>query len=596
MATSITNKINVSELDFSSIKDTIINYMRGQGEFTDYDFAGSGLSVLLDILAYNTHYNSFYTNMIANEMFLDSAADRNNVVSRARQLGYIPSSSHGARASVQVQIDKPDDTNSLTIIKGHPFTTSIEGTVYTFLTTTSKTMELAAGVFSVDVDIIEGSEFTINYLMEVDRSVKYVIPNLNVDIDTISVIIRDSSVGTSIKAYSKVKNNTIVGKSDTVYWLEEGPDGKYQIYFGDDVIGQSPTAGEVIQITYNICNSSIGNGASVFDVNPIPYDVTGVAKSAGTNARVITTTVSSGGSERESINSIKFLAPLDYETQHRSVTANDYKSRILAEYSDVDAIRVWGGEDNDPPDYGAVYMSIKPKSGLALTDTEKNNIIKNILNRSSVVTVRKTIVDPEYIHIVLSAVVKYDSKLTNITENTIKSLVSLTINSFGQKNLDQFDSYFRHSKLLAAVDAAELSITNSLVSVKIKKILSPTFGIVDDYTLRFSNPIFHPHDGHMGAVISSQFSYTQNPNFEENPSILVRIYDDGYGKLLLKDEKGRLVVAEIGSVNYDTGLIKLNSFKPLAADDNVIGVTVLPSHDDIVTKNNQILSLLLFVS
>jgi hypothetical protein len=604
MASKI-NKINVAELDFDNIKTTLTEYLRQQEEFTDYDFTGSGLSVLIDLLAYNTHYNAYYTNMIANEMFLDSAADRNNVVSRARQLGYIPSSSRGAEVSVNVVIDQPNPTStggggisSLTIVKGHPFITTIEGTPYTFLAKSSVNMELkpdpnptaqqGSKIFTGDVDLVEGIQFDISYIMSSNLSKKYIIPNLGVDVSSISVLVRDSVTGTSATSYTLASNLVEVSGSDTVYWLEEGPDGKYQLYFGDDIIGKSPGAGSVIQITYNICNGELGNGSRIFNITPIPYLYgTEEIPRTATEGAIVTTLsdFASGGASRESIGSIKYLAPLSYETQGRAVTAEDYKARLLQEYSDIDSIRVWGGEEQTPPDYGAVYISIKPKSGLVLTDSQKTSIIKDILDKNSVVSVRKTIVDPEYIHLMLTVIVKYDSTITALTQDTLKALSLQTLLSFGQTQLDQFESYFRYSSILRELDLSDSAITNSLVDVKLKKHITPTFTKKETHVVDFANPIYNPHSGHRGAITSTPFVYNDSRNS------VVTIIDKGTGRLVLSEVgTGREVIRDIGSVDYDTGILTIR-LNPKSASDNIISITVVPKHRDVVTNTNQILSL-----
>jgi hypothetical protein len=534
-------------------------------------------------------------------MFLDSAADRNNVISRARQLGYVPSSSRGAEVKVHVQIDQPDSQlttqlDALTIIKGHSFLTSIEGAPYSFLAKSSVSMSLGphptnAGlkVFSADVDLIEGIEYNISFLMSSNPSQKYVIPNLGVDVNTLTILVRDAIVGTSFVKYNLAKNMAAISKKDEVYWLEEGPDGMYQVYFGDGTIGKLPTSGSVIQITYNICNGELGNGSSVFNVTPIPYFFGALSEPLTATQGAIVTTLSgpaAGGSSRESIDSIKYLAPLSYETQGRAVTAQDYKSKLLQEYTDIDSIRVWGGEEESPPDYGAVYIAIKPKSGLLLTDTQKNSIINDVLNKNSVVTVRKTIVDPEYIHLILSSIVKYDSQVTSITQATLGAMVLQTIMSFGQTQLDQFDSYFRHSNLLAEIDIADSAITNSLVNVKLKKIIKPTFVTKESYVVDFANPIINPHRGHQGAVSSSSFVYN------DAQGSVVTIIDDGAKNLQLREvATNRLVNRQIGKINYDSGVLTINELNPKSASDNMIEITVIPKHNDIVTKTNQIISL-----
>ena len=441
MATSTTNKIDVTELDFDLIKSSLKSYMRGQSEFTDYDFDSSGLSVLLDVLAYNTHYNGFYANMIANEMFLDSAALRNSAVSRAKELGYTPRSPRGAIATVDVSFrifesSVSDYPSTITIPSGHIFSSTIEDSVYTFLAIESYSAAPTSPIGSSSVTdgveysasnimIKEGISSSIQYIVGnegTDR--KYSIPNEEADTTTLEVIITDSISGTSSSKWSQVTDTTTVTTSDNVYWLQEGFDNKFEIYFGDDQIGKKPAPGTIVTMNYSLTKEDLGNGAKIFACDPIPTADGSTTYPRGTDSVITTTSIkaSAGGSSRESISSIKFLAPLNYESQGRSVTVNDYRTKLITSYPNVDAVRVWGGEENSPPDYGAVYMSIKPKSGYILTETDKNEIISKFITPSNVVTIRPVLVDPTYIYIQPTVIVKYDSKLTIQTPANTKAL------------------------------------------------------------------------------------------------------------------------------------------------------------------------------
>ena len=598
MATTLTNKIAVTELDFDLIKSTLKAYLRGQDQFTDYDFEDSGLSVLLDVLAYNTHYTGFYTNMIANEMFLDSAAIRNSIVSRAKQLSYIPKSPQGAIAVVDVTftINETSPANlpaNVNIPKGHIFTTTIENKSYTFLVTSSATASPTQSIPETgpvtitykasSVSVKEGVATSVQYIIGTEGTdQKFIIPNTDADMTTLEVTVTDTITGTSETKYTKVTDTTSISSTDTGYWLQEGFDQKFEIYFGDGQVGKQPDPGNIVTLEYSLTKEDLGNGASIFECDPIPTaDGLLTYPRSGTSDGAITTETlssASGGAERETTSSIKFLAPLNYESQNRAVTSNDYKTKLVTDYANIDAIRVWGGEDNDPPNYGAVYIAIKPKTGFVLTNTEKNSIIETIVSPNNVVTIRPVIVDPEYIFLEISIIVKYNSLRTNITPSSLAKLISLTVSDFNDQNLEKFESYFRYSSLLQTIDGAEASITNSLLTIKMR--INLAIAGAGNYTIKFANPIFHPHSTHQGSVTSTRFTYFENLNC---------VLEDLNGVMRVISNTGEILNANIGTVNYDNGTISLVGFNPTVSLGGIIGISVLPRYNDIVSGVTQLI-------
>lgn len=601
--TTNTNKLEVTELDFDLIKSNLKAYLRGQDEFTDYDFDDSGLSVLLDILAYNTHYTGFYTNMIGNEMFLDSAIIRNSVVSRAKQLNYIPTSPQGSIATVDVSFSVVDTLSnlpsSISIPKGHIFKTTLNDKAYTFLSIESFTASVvstsavgdgsgnyARSFLASSVKIKEGVSTSVQYVVSNEGTdQKFIVPNEEADMTTLEVTVADTAAGTSFEPFTRVADSTSVSATDKVYWLQEGFDQKFEIYFGDGQVGYKPEPGNIVTMSYALTKATLGNGASVFSCNPIPVvDSVLTYPRTGTFDSVISTTIvesASGGSDRESISSIKFLAPLNYEAQGRSVTANDYKTRLVTDYPDIDAIRVWGGEENTPPDYGAVYIAIKPKVGFVLTNEEKNRIAKTILSPTNVVTIRPVIVDPEYLFLELSSIVKYDSRKTTITPSSMATLVSLNIQDYSDQNLEKFDSYFKYSNLLTSIDNIDSSISNNLLSVKMRVEFSPVVGTGGNYTINLANPIYHPHSTHEGSITSTTFTYFNN---------LGCSLRDLNGAMQVISSTGAVLNSNIGTVNYDTGVVSLVGFIPDEATTS-IGIRGVPKNNDVIATASQILTI-----
>ena len=606
MATNSTKKLKVTELDFDLIKQSLKDYLKGQGHFTDYDYEGSGLSVLLDTLAYNTHYNAFYTNMIANEMFLDTATIRSSVVSLAKQLGYTPRSVTSSRANVSITFTPNDlggsDNNDVSrlgtvvvVPRGSVFTSELEEKTYSYVTLQSYTavptpntqngylqtdgttvvpytvgdMELAQGVFT-----------SAQYVYNSQIKQEFIIPNNNVDTSTVKVVVTDTASGTAGTVYTLAEDYASLTGTSAVYFIQETADEKYEVYFGDGNVGQKPEDGNVIDISYVVSEGEAGNGARIFSADPIKSPFYGVGGSTKTYTPSVTTIrQSSAGADREDIDSIKFLAPRNYEAQNRAVTTEDYVVKLLAEYPQLDAVHCWGGEDHVPPDYGKVYVSIKPKQGYVLSETEKSNIKENILKSRNVITVDPVLVDPDYIYLVLDSHVKWDSRLTPTTQAALLSGVRTDIVEWGQNNLERFNTYFRYTQLTRSIDDYNIGIVNNDTTIKLRKEISVTGGVIASYTLQFGNPIHYPHAGHKGAVTSSSFSYA------------------GYESCSLSDldgvisveQSGTIIAQGIGTVNYVTGEIKLNDFRPDASVS--LSITVMPDNRDIVPLNNQLITL-----
>ena len=465
MSTSNTT-LQVADLDFSSIKENLKTYLKSQSEFTDYNFEGSGLNVLLDILAYNTYYNAFYLNMVANESFLDTAQIRKNVLSLAKMINYIPMSNQGALTKVNVTVTPSVSENQeLNILTLDRFTTlfgaDVEGINYPFVTINANTSPKINGTFAfTNVFIKQGEVITRTFTMSSNNSSRsFEIPSSNVDTSSLTVTVQESSSNTFRTEYTLSTDLTEVQANSTVFFLEENENEQYKIQFGDNVIGKRPANGNIVIVTYLDVVGSVANNITNFTFNEA---VGGVYFD---NVRVTTSQGSYGGTDKETIEQIRFRAPYAYTAQNRAVTRNDYESLLLKDYNNIEAVSVWGGEENDPIVYGKVYISIKTKGFFALSQLEKENIKNNLIGNRNVVTVIPEIVDPDYVFLSVHGKVRYNPVKTSKKSEQILQDVRNAIQQFNADNLNTFRSRFIKSKLQYYIENCEPSITGSDIEI-----------------------------------------------------------------------------------------------------------------------------------
>lgn len=481
------SKLSVADLDFDAIKTNLKQYLQAQSEFSDYDFEGAGLNILLDILAYNTHYNSFYLNMIANEMFLDSASLRQSVVSHAKLLGYTPRSTTSAEATVNLTITKSvsDTTTNLLLPRFTQFYSQAkDGQSYGFLTVDDVLISNVASTFSfANVSIKEGVSASYVYQLNTSTNPKQVfeLPDSEIDTSTLKVIVQKSSSETEKTVYTLATDATEVSSNSTVYYLEEGNAGKYRIYFGDGIFGKALSNGNLVAVSYIVSSGAAANALNKFKL------VSQIL--SGSTSSVTTVSNSSGGSSRELVDSIKFAAPKFFISNNRAVTKNDYITMINKKYPYFDAINVWGGEEESPPVYGKVFLALKPKLGYEITDVEKSYLINEIIKPFSVLTVTPEFVDVNYDYLNITAEVRYDPKVTNKTPTQIQSTVRTAIALFAEDTLNTFTSTFKLSKLLQYIDNSDPSISSSTADLFIEKRFSPILGSPENYTLEFGTEL-----------------------------------------------------------------------------------------------------------
>jgi hypothetical protein len=585
-----TKRLNVADMDFDQIKTNLIQYLSEDDILKDTNFEGSAANTLLDALVYITHFNAVNANMALNETFLDSAQLRQSVVSHAKLLGYTPRSSYAPVAYVDVLMNNPTNVTNqdgdyipMTMLRGTTFNTLIDGKTYKFVNEATQTIvRNSDGDYKFEnVKLIQGQFKTTRYVYDEDSSEKYVIPYENVVTSTMTVRLQQSATYNEVEDFIVASDITNVGPNTATYFLQEGQDGLYEIYFGDGIIGKKPVNGNIIIIEYAITEGPDANGASKFS---LADNIQG-----NSDATVTTITKATGGSEREDIASIKFNAPLGYVSQNRAVTPDDYKAIIQSNYPNIDAISVWGGEDNDPPDYGKVYISIKPRDAEVLTAGDKELIIGQYLKPKNVVSITPTIVDPAYTYIYLEIFFKYNPNLTNESRDALAIKVREAIRTYNNNELKRFDGVFRHSNVLATVDDADPSIINSTVRVKMKKRFVPTLNTERRYVLQFSSA-FYTTSSNEQIMNTTEFTY-----LDRQCTLRDTLGVDGTRIVQIVTGTGsnqRVLNSDAGYLDEENGLVVLTGFNPSSFVGSYIEITVSPESNDLAPRRNELLNIL----
>ena len=586
------NKLTVSDFDFDNIKANLKTFLQGQSEFQDYDFEGSGFAVLLDLLAYNTHYLGFNANMLANEMYLDSADIRKNIVSLAKMLGYTPTSCRAPVADLAVKVNNvPATTTSITMAKGTVFTTTVDSVAYQFVTNQAYTIQPSAGVYNFSsVKVYEGTLVTFKYTVDTsDPDQKFLIPSANADTSTLKVSIQNSTSDTTTNVYSLATGYSELTNTSKVYFLQESTDDKFEVYFGDGVLGQSLSDGNIVILEYIVTNKTDANGASSFALSG---DVGGFS-----DVTITTNSNSANGSEPQTKESIRFNAPLSYTAQDRAVTTKDYETIVKSIYPNAQSVSAWGGEDDETPQYGVVKIAIKAASGSTLTTATKESI-KTQLGKFNVVSVRPEIVDPETTDILLTSNVKFNEGATTKDSETLKSNVITTLSNYNTNTLNQFDGVFRYSKVTGLIDNTDTSIVSNITTLKIRKTFTPTIGSSTRYDVYFRNALYNPHSGHnsgAGGILSST-----GFKIDGDTSTIFFLDDDGQGNVRRYSLSGSTRVYANntqGTIDYATGQVTINSLNVSVVENirgsssTVIELTVQPNSNDVIPVRDQILNI-----
>ena len=597
MATN-NKRLEVTEFDFDDVKENLKVFLGAQNEFTDYDFEGSGMSALLDVLAYNTHYLGFNANMLANEMFLDSASLRSSIVSHAKTLGYVPSSARAAKATVDVTLNTNEPT--VTMPAGTVFNTTVDDVSYQFSTIESFVKSNIGNTIPfVGVDIYEGTFITTRYTVDSsDIDQRFLITDNRADTTTLTVVVQTSSTDSSSNTFTEATDITQVTSGSNVFFLQEVEAGLFEVYFGDGVIGTALSDDNIVILTYVVSNKTEANAASLF--------TNAAAIASITDISVTTSAVASAGSEPESLSSIKYNAPLDFASQGRCVTAEDYKVFAKRFFANTQAVQVFGGESGSfdtslgvvsTPEFGKVFISIKSTTGNNLTTTEKSQLITS-LAPFTVASITPVIVDVQTTKLILQVFFKFDSSKTTKTASTLESEISTTLSILNSNTLGQFEGVFRHSKVVGLIDDTDNSITGNITNVTMAHDLTPTIGTPTSYNISFNNEIYNPHLGHNfsgGGVISStgfkiSGDTVNDMFFDDNGSGVLRVYYLLAGVRVYQD-------ATAGIVDYLAGSIVINNIDIISISDvdgaasSIIRITATPDSKDIVPVRNQILEI-----
>jgi len=591
MATVKSSQVNITDLDFDNIGNNLKEYLKGQQTLKDYNFEGSNISLLIDLLAYSSHVSAFNANMVASELFLDTAQIRKNVVSRAKEIGYVPTSATASMASIDLQVNNPlvggTIPTSLTLNRGHKFKTVFDGVSYPYILLESKTISPLNGVFKFEgLKLYQGTMnsdiFAYNGQTQNQR-----FPLTEELVDTSSITVTVESTSGSTSAWTQSTDISAVDKDSKVWYVQENDQGQFEVYFGDGVISAEPLDGDTITISYLVTNEIHTEGAKVFTMTD--------AIAGNSDVTIVTNTASSGGKDKESIESIRFAASKFYTSQNRLVTVDDYKSKLQTLYPGADSIAVWGGEDNNPPQYGKIFISIKPSQNVNKLTTSEKILLRDKLRQLNMLTVRPELVDANIIDIIIDSNFKYNPRATTKTASELETLVRAAIITHDSTYLSGFDSIFRHSVLANDIDSAESSILSNITTIKLRKTITPTLGQSKGYTVDFGsgNAFYNPHSGHNahngGIIVTTGFKvsgYTDTYYFD----------DDGQGNLRRYSLSGSTRVyadSQAGTVDYSNGKITVNGVNILETinTDDTIYFTVIPNSYDAVAYRSNLLDI-----
>ena len=571
----------VSNLDFEDIKAQLKEYLRGQSDFTDYDFEGSALSTLIDTLAYNTYYTAFNTNMVVNELFIDSATLRDNVVAIAKQLGYRPKSatSPTAYVSFTVTYSNPTTDTELLLKKGTGFIASYDNNIYQYVVTDDVKAQVANDVATfTDVEVKEGTQlvntFTVNTSLKNQR---FILDNPNIDTNTIRVKVFPTG-GSFSEPYLLADNILGVDSTSKVFFLDEIEDERYEILMGDGVLGKKLENNARIEVSYLTTSGPESNGVRTFVFSGVLENPNGVSPSAFTT-NITSTTASAGGEEIESTQKIKYTAPKSYGTQDRAVTAQDYEAIVRQIYPATSDIIIFGGEDQVPPEYGKVFISLKPKDASYLTSLTKQSIVAD-LKKYVVASVEPKLVDPSILYVELTSKIYYNGSATDQTPAQIRDKVIGGVQSYlDTSDTEKFNGKFRHSKMVGVIDDADRSINSNLTEVTMRKDFYPSLNSTFYYEVCFQNAF--DKDCDEPVLSSTGFRVTEYPTFD------VYVEDRG-GKIVLyrlDSVTGEKVVldSDIGDIDYVKGELKMYALTIIKGSffDNRISVRVKPLSNDI---------------
>ena len=609
------SSIVLTQLDFDSYKDSLKTFLKSQDRFKDYDFDGSNLSVLLDLLSYNTYQNAFYLNMVSNEMFLDSAKLRDSVISHAKELNYLPRSFRSSSAVIQLVITSTDAAKrSIVIPKGTSFTSRVDDFTYNFSTTenyviTNRTPSGSSFVYeSEPIRVYEGSYLSDTYTVNYANPLVYKISNKRVDLESVLVTVFEDN-GTTVQTYKRATSLFGHDENSKVFFLQPGIGDTYEVVFGDGVVGRKPKNNSACIIEYRTCNGELPNGAFKF-INTARID-------NETNIVIETITAAADGAVAEDLNSIKYNAPRAFTTQERAVTSEDYENLLKANFPEINAVVAYGGEDATPPQYGRIFLSIDLDEVDGLPKIKEAEYKKFLRSRSSV-AIEPLFVSPDYTYLYVNTNIKYNINLTGLNPEDIRTLVIDSILNHASTNLNNFGRTLRYSRFIRDVDAAESSIISNETKIELVKYLTPvlsttvtgsatttsgslvslaTSGVVSsgqNVTIDFKNALQNDIPGKGSEYLTGDIHVVSSSTFTYNGLSNCRLEDDGDGAMRIVNTSGtnNRTILKIGTVDYDTGIIRINNFNITNYAGTSLKIYAKPRTLDITSTQNVILNIL----
>jgi hypothetical protein len=579
--------INLVDLDFASLKGSFKNYLRDQNQFKDYDFEGSNINILLDLLSYNSYKNAFYLNMLLSESFLDSAQLRNSILSHAKELNYLPRSARSSKARVRIEFEATGESAPYIIQKGSPLTTLVKNESYTFTIPETITVSSANTTYSFETDIFEGTyiQDTYTYRQGIENQ-RFKLTNRNIDTESLTVSVFED--GNEVSDAYKLSTSLLdLDETSKVFFLQPTETGYFEVLFGDNNLGRRPKINSTIVMEYRTSSGELPNGAREFSVD---FDPTG-SDELNFTPEVNTLENSRDGAEEESIESIRYMAPRHFQTQERAITASDYSIALKGQFPEINAVHAYGGEDLSPPQFGKVFIAVDITNVDGFPESKKIEY-RNFIDRRSPFGIRPVFVDPEFSYLSVRSKVRYDVNVTSASRETLKSIIKNAIVDFNEEYLNDFNVILRNSKLETEIDDSDASIISSVTRTRIYKKINPRLGLSENFRINFGVPIIdtipEKEDLHRAtdvhALVSSLFIF----NSEQ-----VLLEDDGSGNVRIMKTDGFIneKIKNVGKIDYNTGQIEIDGLVVDSFQGSSIKLFVTPVDPDVVASQNSILTI-----
>lgn len=576
--------IDLVGLDFASLKNNLKTFLKNNTAFRDLNYEGSNMSVLLDVLAYNAYLNAFYTNMVAGEMFLDTAQLRESIVSHAKELNYTPRSFTSAKASITLNVTPANSATSVYVPKYTSFTSRVGANTYTFVTNESYVLSSNGASFVQNMEVYEGAVKTEAYVVNYSNtSQRFVLSNPTVDVSSLDVVVYEDGGQTSL-TYTSASQLYNLTNSSRVFFVQAAQNQQYELIFGDGVFGRRPKDGSTVVVRYRACSGELPNGARVFKEDG-PID-------GHANVVITTVTSASGGAIAETVESIRYNAPRSFQSQNRAVTASDYETLLLAQFSDISAISVYGGEDASPPQYGKVFVSVDVADADGAPELRKQAYLNYIKDKTPL-SMQVVFVDPTFVYVEVNSTVYFNTNVTNKTTSDIETSAKAAISAFNQTNLSDFKTTLHYSSLVKAIDAADSSIVSNDTELTLIKRVTPRLNEGYPFSIVVNNKL-QTETGKKLVASESHFGHTLTSSsftYDGSRCILV---DDSLGTVFIALQEAQTirVLRSVGTINYEDGSVTIGeSFNISGYEGNYIELRFKTDSKNIQSKTNTIIAI-----